>query len=229
MLIQIYTPAPKSSFKIISCVSFVGVFTKLLEVAWFCPFISQKQRCYNALPQLSIWQRSWNCQQPCPGSRWPVSGACVPRHPDKAVFVCWGLVRSGLGGGVQLNGHFVMTVITASVQFPRPSVLLMIPSAGLVPYWLCGAPWRWESVWPLFTTWSNLVCSWFCLCWVKQYRGRREKNQLFCCRFTLRLLRLLGGAVMIKSDIFSNLPTKNVGFIFQMKFALLRCQQGFFE
>lgn len=30
---------------------------------------------------------------------------------------------------------------------------------------------------------------------------------------------------MIKSDIFSHLPMKNVGFIFQMKFALLRCQQ----
>lgn len=58
---------------------------------------------------------SLNCQRSSPGSRGLVSGAFVPRHPDKAVFVSGGLVRSGLAGEVALNGHFVMTVIAASV------------------------------------------------------------------------------------------------------------------
>ena len=37
----------------------------------------------------------------------------MPRHPNKAVFVSGELVRSCLGGEVELNGHFVMTVIAA--------------------------------------------------------------------------------------------------------------------
>lgn len=59
----------------------------------------------------------------------------MPRRPDKAAFVRGGLVRSCLGGEVELNGHFVMTVIAASMSFHHPpSVLLLIPSAGLIPY-----------------------------------------------------------------------------------------------
>lgn len=85
-------------------------------------------------------------------------------------------------------------------------------------------------MWPLFTRCSDC---WFArnfVCVELSNIGEGgEKKQLFCCKFTLWLLQLLGGAVMVKSDIFSHLPTKNVGFIFQMKFALLRCQQGFFE
>lgn len=56
-----------------------------------------------------------------------------------------------------------------------------------------------------------------------------HEKQLFCCKFTLCLLSVLGGAVVIKSDRFSRLPMKNVGFIFQMKFASPRCQRGWFS
>ena len=91
----------------------------------------------------SALRRSLNCQQSSPGRRWLGSGAFVPRRPDKAAFVRGGLERSCLGGAVELNGHFVVTAIAASVRFHHPSVLQMIPSAGLIPCWLCRAPRGW--------------------------------------------------------------------------------------
>lgn len=59
----------------------------------------------------------------------------MPRRSDKAAFVSGGVVRSCLAGEVELNGHFVMTAIAASMRFRRPSVLLVVPRAGSTESW----------------------------------------------------------------------------------------------